>query len=199
MRIIDLRLGLGLAASIVTACSTLPQKMTEDKSAKLSEPAPIVSQSDFMMLTGGSWNGTLTYLDYSSGTRVTIPAGAKIMPKGDKISVLISYPEEPWEDSKETLSFSKDGRELDGHTLISRSTHALANLGLDAKNFNMTTLPDIMFTRFVTEHDGKDNGKPAKIRMQYIVHPKALGIYKNVKTDENESFVNRNVYSFTRP
>ncbi len=190
---------LALAVSILTACSTLPQKITDDTSAKLSVPVPTVSQNDFMILTGESWNGALTYLDYSSGKRVTIPTRAQIMQKGDKISVSISYPEEPWEDSKETLSFSKDGRKLNGHTLISRSTHALSSLGLDAENFNMTTLPDIMFTRFVTEHDGKDNGKPAKIRMQYILHPKALGIYKDVKTDKNESFVNRNVYSFTRP
>jgi len=52
---------------------------------------PIVTQADFESVVGEDWTGELTYLDYSSEKRVTIPAAATIKLAGSN-GIKIRFP-----------------------------------------------------------------------------------------------------------
>ena len=98
----------GLALLSLAGCSIETPKVKD-----LS--APTVKSADFQIIAGDDWTGTLTYLDYGSEKRVTIPTKAAVHIASSKsIKYSISYPEEPWEDTKAKLKLSKSGRTVDG-------------------------------------------------------------------------------------
>jgi len=143
---------------------------------------PTVTQADFESVVGEAWTGELTYLDYSSEKRVTIPAAATIKLAGSNgIKYTISYPEEPWEDTKSTLKTTQSGRVFDGHPVIARDT---------APNGWLT---------IQTLHQGEDNKKPADIRMSYRVGENDFVIEKEVSYGADGYFITRKSYHFTRP
>jgi len=142
---------------------------------------PKVAAADFKALAGKGWSGELNYLDYSSDQRVSIPTEAVIKLAGRRgIKYTISYPKEPWENTKATLKISRSGRVFDKHPVISRET-----------------MPDGRLI-FQTQSAGEDDGKPAEIRTTYRVGPNAFAIEKDVRFSADEAFVNRNVYRLTR-
>lgn len=164
-----------LTAAALAACSGVDP-------SDVDPSGPVVTPSDFKIIAGERWTGDLTYLDYSSDKRVTIPANATVeVVSATTLKYSISYPEEPWEDTKAKLKRSKSGRLLDGHVVTSRDLRADGTVAL-------TTL-----------HKGEDNNQAADIRMTYVLSASEFAIEKDVRFQDGAAFVNRNIYRFTRP
>jgi len=165
------------AVAALALASCAPQAKLE-----IDPNGPSVTMADFKPLEGDDWTGTLTYLDYGSDKLVTIPTKAAMTVKSETLlKYEISYPKEPWENTKSSFKISHSGRVLDGHVLTSRKLLYDGNLFLE------------------TLHDGEDDERPAEIRMTYIVGSTNFTLIKNVRFDDSEDFKNRNVYAFSRP
>lgn len=145
-----------------------------------TEEGPKVSAQDFVAIEG-DWDGTLTYTDYSSGKPTVIAAKASVtLSSNNKIGYTISYPDEPWEDSKSSMKISKDGRLLDGHVISERKTDEDGTLII------------------TTQHRGEDDNRPAEIRQTYGLGTKNFYIRKDVLFDDSDTYLLRNTYAFTR-
>lgn len=142
-----------------------------------------IKRDDLQLLTGAQWSGTLTYLDYRSKKKVSIPANLTVSPNGeDKWSWVFEYeyPEEPKANSREIIELSRDGKSFNGEVVLER-----------------TSLPDNT-VRFVTEKKGEDNNRSATIRFTYSLNAKTFSIRKEVRYDAEDQFFERNGYDWKR-
>lgn len=142
-----------------------------------------IKRDDLHLLTGTQWSGTLTYLDYRSKKKVTIPVNLNVRANGeDKWSWVFEYeyPDEPQANSKEIVRLSKDGRTMNGEVVLER-----------------ISLPGNTI-RFVTEKNGEDNNRKASIRFTYSVNAKSFSIRKEVRYEGEEQFFERNGYDWKR-
>lgn len=163
-----------LSIVFLAACSSKPVEVADTTK-------PYVTTSDFTPLIGDTWKGSLTYLDYSSAKTVTIPTQATIeIANPTTIKYSVSYPEEPWEDSHSKIKIGGDGLTLDGQKVTSRRALADGNVEIQ------------------TEYRGEDDGKPADIRMTYMFGPNAFSMAKDVRFDQQATYINRNTYTFER-
>lgn len=162
----------GFAALGLWACTA---------SEQVAPDGPVVTSADFAVIEGDGWVGTLTYLDYTSEERVSIPTTATVeIASPNLIKYTVSYPKEPWEDAKAKLKLSKSGRVFDGHPVVSREDLADGKL------------------TFATEHAGEDNNEAVDIRLTYTLGSSVFSISKDVRAADAENYSNRNVYLFTR-
>ena len=142
-----------------------------------------ITRDDLQVLTGVQWSGTLTYLDYRSNKKVSIPTNLIVRPNGeDKWSWVFEYryPDEPKANSEEIVRLSKDGKTINGEVVLER-----------------TSLPD-RTVRFVTEKKGQDNNRPAVIRFTYSLSAKTFSIKKEVRYEDENQFFERNEYFWKR-
>ena len=162
----------GCAAFGLLACSA---------AEKVAPEGPTVAISDFEVVEGDEWVGNLTYLDYTSQKRVSIPTAASVEITGQStVKYTVSYPEEPWEDAKANIKLSKSGRVFNGHPVITRE---------DLDDGRMT---------FAIQYAGEDDNQKADIRITYTLAPSRFVISKDVRPTGAEDFTNRNVYLYTR-
>ena len=142
-----------------------------------------IKKDDLQILTGTQWTGTLTYLDYRSKKKVSIPSNLNVRPNGeDKWSWVFEYqyPDEPQANSKEIVRLSKDGRSVNGEVVLER-----------------ISLPDNT-VKFVTEKKGEDNNRSASIRFTYSLNAKSLSIRKEVRYEDEDQFFERNGFDWKR-
>ena len=130
----------------------------------------------------GSWEGKLTYMDYSTGKPFTMLANIKIGLTADKKGYVMGYeyPKEPHANSKDTTFvidnlFGKDKivefkKEKDG-------------------GYKMTTEVD--------GNDGNDN-KKAVLRHTYLLQSNTFSIIKEVKFEGTDKWIKRNEYLLNR-
>jgi len=139
--------------------------------------------ADLSRLTG-LWEGSLTYLDYTSGEPYTMGANVDIKRIGgtNRLLLSVSYPEEASANSTETLTLSADGTHIDDETVISRA---------EAKN------GDILIVTEKTGTDGNDD-RPAVFRFTYIIGRSTFSKKKEVRFDGETEWVTRHEYSYTR-
>lgn len=140
-----------------------------------------ISPDDLNMISG-KWQGTLTYIDYSTNKPFTMPANV-IVEQGKneyQVQLLINYPKEPNANSKDKINISKDGLLVNKTRVISREVF---------------TNQEVKIT---TEYSGKDNREKALIRNVYIFGPKRFIIRKEVKFDDLADWLMRNEFSFVR-
>lgn len=145
--------------------------------------APKVTDKDLRLLTGAQWTGTLTYLDYRSNKKVSIPSTLTVTRSAeDKRSWVFDYkyPDEPKADEKETVTISKDGRAINGETVTER-----------------TKLPGGTL-RIVIEKKGRDNDRDAVFRFTYLLNAKSFSIKKEVRYEGTAEFFERNEFSWKR-
>ena len=141
---------------------------------------PTVGAQDFSVIDG-DWVGTLTYRDYGTGELTVIATKSIVTSISDtKIKYTIFYPDEPWEDSQSTIDVSKDGRLLDGHVISGRV------IGEDGT---------LILT---TNYRGEDENRQADIRLTYGLSPTNFYIRKSDKIDDNNAYLERNIYEFKR-
>ncbi len=82
----------GLA--LLSACAAYSSP-SQNPSQEIDNSSESVTPADFESVAGMGWTGTLSYLDYSKGTRESIPVEVSIdAPNGQSISYAIKYPGE---------------------------------------------------------------------------------------------------------
>ena len=148
------------------------------------------AQTDFKTLSkeftklSGSWKGTLTYLDYSSGKPYTMPADIEVkrIKKTNKFIFSNIYPNEKSANSIDTIVISKDGKYIDKELIKSR--RKLENSDIE----------------IVTEEFGKDgnDNKPATFRQTYTFGNTTYKKRKDVQFTGETNWINRHEYSYTR-
>ena len=142
-----------------------------------------IIQKDFYELSG-TWEGSLTYVDYSSGKPYTMPANLEIKRVGKTNKFVFSniYPNETSANSIDTISISTDGKYINKELVKSRCKLPNGDIEMITEEFGK---------------DGNDN-KPATFRHTYTLGPT---IYKNRKdvqfTGETE-WINRHEYSYKK-
>lgn len=145
--------------------------------------APKVTDKDLRPLTGALWTGTLTYLDYRSNKKVSIPSTLTVTQSAeDKRSWVFDYkyPDEPKADGKETVTLGKDGRAINDETVTERTKLSGGAL------------------RIVTEKKGRDNDRDAVFRYTYMLSAKSFSIRKDVRYEGATEFFERNEFSWKR-
>jgi len=144
---------------------------------------PKIKSDDFKRLTNGHWKGKLTYQDYRSNKKVSIPSNLTVTESSeDKLSWIFEYeyPDEPKANKKSIVKIRKDGKTLDDETVVER-----------------TKLPNETL-KIVTTKNGMDNNKPAVFRYIYLINKKTFSIKKEVKYEGTQEFFERNEYSWNR-
>lgn len=142
-----------------------------------------LQKSDIAMMCG-SWEGTLTYLDYSSGKPYTMPANVVIstINASDHLLVQMMYPDEPNANSSDTLHVFGDGGRIDGEKVISRDVMADGTV------------------KIVSEERGKDgnDNSSATFRFTRTISKVAYVVVKEVRFDGSEQWIVRHTYSYKR-
>ena len=132
----------------------------------------------------GHWQGSLTYLDYSTGKPYTMPANVyiKTLEKGRKYEFARVYPNEPKANSTDTFSLSTDGKMLNNEAVTRNRKLANGNM------------------KIVTETRGKDgnDNKMALIRHTYTVGKHAFSIIKEVQFEGEQVWIKRHEYAYTK-
>ncbi|MFZ4795185.1 MAG: hypothetical protein ACOYLN_13745 [Blastocatellia bacterium] len=144
---------------------------------------PVVSPKDLMTLTGSRWTGTLTYLDYSSNRKVSIPSTLVVtQDAGSRSSFTFDYqyPDEPHANSVDLVVLANDGRQLDGELVKQRQVAPDGKLVL------------------VTVKSGTDNRRKALIRHTYEIEPTRFSLKKEVRYDGSSQYFERNEYRWQR-
>ena len=139
------------------------------------------TQKDFRKLSG-SWQGSLTYLDYSTGKPYTMPADIEIshIAKTNKFAFSNIYPKEASANSIDTITISTDGKYIDKELVKSRRKLANGNI------------------QIVSEELGKDDNKQATIRHIYIFGKTFFSNIKDVQFIGETEWIRRHEYSYTK-
>jgi hypothetical protein len=148
------------------------------------------AQTDFETLSkdftklSGSWKGTLTYLDYSSGKPYTMPADIEVkrIRKTNKFIFSNIYPNEKSANSIDTIIISKDGKYIDKELIKSRRKLENGDIEIVTEEFGK---------------DGNDN-KPATFRHTYTFGKTTYKKRKDVQFTGQTNWINRHEYSYTR-
>ena len=147
-----------------------------------SQSKPVASTADFEKCKG-SWKGTITYLDYTSGKPFSMPANMSLrIANNSQIILSYSYPDEPKANGKDTLLISGTGSLIDGAEVQSREI-------LEDGAVKIVTVR--------TGKDGNDN-KPALIRHSYILGKNSFQSVKEVEFEGTDKWIIRNTYLFSR-
>ena len=144
---------------------------------------PRLHPEDLRRLTGARWTGTLTYTDYRSNKRISIPSNLFVKEADGDASAWVfeyEYPDEPKANGKQTLKLGEGGTVLDGETVVERT-------GLDGGAL-----------KFVTEKRGTDNDKSALFRYTYTISSSSFTVKKEVRYEGATEFFERNTYNWSR-
>lgn len=142
-------------------------------------------RTDFDRLVGPGWTGTLTYRDYTTEARTTIKAALRLTKLPDatdgstRWDFRIAYADEPHANSGDTIALAADGRRFRGANVVER-----------------TQLPSGE-VQVVTEEDGRDNEKPARLRLVYRISERKASLQKLVRY-EGGAFFERHIYEWVR-
>lgn len=142
-----------------------------------------ISTNDLKPLIG-IWNGSLTYLDYSSGKPYSMPANIEFKQgaKPNQLLIFNSYPNEPKANSIDTLNILENGKMINNEYVKSI---------LKIKNNTKQIITEYKGT------DGNDN-KPAIIRHTYTFGTDHYSNRKDVKFDGENIWIKRHEYKYAK-
>lgn len=130
----------------------------------------------------GNWNGSLTYLDYTSGKNYTMEAKLKVKNIDSETYLFCtSYPDEPKANATDTLKISNDGKSINTENIVSV----------------LKKRKQIEITTEEKSKDGNDQ-KEALIKHTYSLSKKSLLIKKEVQFAGHKEWIIRNIYSYTK-
>ena len=142
-----------------------------------------ITPNDLEILIG-YWEGTLTYLDYSTGEPFKMPANLKIEQGKNKYQLKLYniYANEPKANNTSKFVISKDGKKIDGKPIFSRKTNQNNEL------------------EFIVEYPGKDGNdkKKATIRQIYVLGNSSFVIRKEVKFQDQNEWIKRNEFNYRK-
>lgn len=137
-------------------------------------------QQDFKTIMG-DWEGTLIYLDYSSGKPYEMPININInrIGKSNQFVFAKIYPNEPKANATDTVILSVDGKYINKEQITARQKQ---------KNGN---------TQIITEQVGKDgnDNKEAIFRHTYTLGKKGFSKKKEVQFVGTTQWIKRHEYS----
>jgi len=144
---------------------------------------PAISAKDLKNLKG-CWQGTITYLDYSSNKPFSMPANMEVKDFRETNTIIYSmiYPKEPKANATDTIFISGDGTKVNGEMIISK------------KIFRKDSLLIITESKGI---DGNDN-KPATFRHSYLLGKHTYSTKKEVQFTGEAPWILRNEYRFRK-
>lgn len=155
-------------------------------SSFVQQQEPTLQPSELHHLKG-TWNGMLTYKDYTSGYSGNVETIIYCTRKGDEASSRVwvlkfEYPKEPRANSQNEYEISRDGTMINGEKIIAKELLEDGSI------------------KVVTEKRGKDGNdqKPCTIRTVFQLSAGNLVISKLVKFDDAQEYFQRNVYKMKR-
>lgn len=138
------------------------------------------SIADFAPIEGEGWVGELEYLNYGREDRSVIPVRMVARaPTNNAMAYGFIYPGEESKNARDRLKISRDGTRINGMKLTARYVDDDGALVL------------------VTEAKGRDDNRPADIRVTYVIAEDSFTTRKDVRFGGGE-FFNRNEYRLTR-
>ncbi len=137
----------------------------------------------FKMLVG-KWQGTLTYLDYSSGKPYTMPANINMEQIGNTSAFVVFhiYPDEPSANTADTITIYADKKRINNETIVAKRT---------LKNGNVEIVTEYLGT------DGNENSA-AKIRHIYTIGKMVFTKKKEIQFVGQTKWIKRHEYSYTK-
>ena len=165
--------------SAIGGCSEVAP--IDQNPAVIDAPAIIISAEDFAPLIGDDWEGALTYLNYGSDKRSTIPVKMIIAAaNGGSISYAIQYPGEEDANIDGVIEISENGSTINGHPVTSRRS-----------------LPD-GGVEIVTEAQDRDDNRPADIQTIYTITETLFKMRKAIRFEREADWIERNEYILKR-
>ncbi|KOY86405.1 hypothetical protein AD998_09835 [bacterium 336/3] len=148
----------------------------------LESMAQQLVQSSDIQLVVGSWQGVLSYLDYTSNKITNIQANIEIQQIGRSNSFVCknTFPKEPSVFWSDTLKISKDGKMLNNEEIQSK---------------NILQNGDIEIVTISSGKDGNDQ-KPANFRFTYIFGKNKFTKKKEVQFVGEKSWFQRHEYNY---
>jgi hypothetical protein len=142
-----------------------------------------VLPGDFAQLIG-KWEGTLTYLDYSTNKPYTLPAHLVMNEGRNEFQLKGShiFPNEPKANSKFRLTLSKTGTQLNKKNVTSR---------------NILHDGQIQITTEYLHKDGNE-GKMATNRVTYTIGLDTYRVRKDVQFEGSTEWIMRNEYRYRK-
>ena len=147
-----------------------------------AQKPPSVAIQDLKVLTG-CWQGSLTYLDYTTNKPFTMSANLVIKQIGRSGKFIFSniYPKEPNANSADTIIIATDGRKINDETVRSIRRKDDGNLEIITE---------------VAGVDGNDN-KPATLRYTYTIGKQIYIHRKDVQFIGQPDFIKRHEYTYS--
>lgn len=149
----------------------------------LAQPSPSITKKDFKDLIG-QWEGSLSYLDYSTNTPYTMPANLEVKQIGISNHFLFKhhYPNEPIANATDTIILSENFQKINKASVTSRNKLMDGNLII------------------ITEERGADGNdhQPALIKTTYIIGKNILVERKDVQIAGQLEWIKRHEYSYKR-
>ena len=143
----------------------------------------VISVKDFQPVIG-SWQGSLTYLDYTTNKPYTMSANVIIeqLGRSSKFTFMNSFPEEPNANWTDTFTISADGKMLNKETVTRKKRLSNGNLEIVTEEMSI---------------DGNEK-KPALIRHTYTIGKNVFMKKKEVKFVGTGLWIKRNEYRYIR-
>jgi hypothetical protein len=142
-----------------------------------------ISPRDLIPATG-SWEGSLTYLDYTSGKPFTMPAHIEIGQVGNtnEFRFANTFPEEMDANWTDTIRISEDGRKLNDEWV---------RFNIIRPDGNREIVTEVLGA------DGNDN-LPALLRYSYLIGPDIFIRHKQVQFLGTEEWIIRHEYRYDK-
>lgn len=166
---------------IIYLLVTIPSLALSQENDKSNEYK--ITPNDIEILIG-FWEGTLTYVDYTTGKPFKMPANLKIKQGKNKYQLKLYsiYPNEPKANDTSKFVISKDGEKIDGKPILS-------------KKINQNN--EVVFMVEYLGKDGNEN-KKATIRQFYILGNSSFVIRKEVKFQDQNEWIKRNEFNYLK-
>ncbi|SEQ43795.1 hypothetical protein SAMN05421824_1643 [Hyunsoonleella jejuensis] len=139
-----------------------------------------ISISDFKMLNNTSWEGKLTYKNYSDSKLVSIPTTMQIQVADNALVQKLQYTYEPEENITSKTKIKKKGAYLGKQKVIEKIANKDGIL------------------KIVTMAKGKDANKEATLYFTYEITSNTFKTIKEVQFDGTNERIVRNTYSYTK-
>lgn len=181
-----MKIALALSVALcccLTACHSTTTNQSKAATATESK-SDIVRTADFDTLTGETWRGTLTYLDYTSNKPTSIRSTLRVTAKEPGVWLFATgYDDEPHADGASEVRIVDVGKSISNDDTMERVVSRVERDG---------------GVEIITEHAGEDNEQKATIRREYIIGKGSFSIRKLVKIEGEPDFFQRHEYSWKR-
>lgn len=146
----------------------------------IAQPEKLIAK-DLQPLVG-IWQGSLTYLDYTSGKPYTMPANVEVKQilQSNQFLFINSFPKEANANWTDTITITDNGQMLNEQTLVSKKI--LQN-------------SDVEIVTQVQGIDGNDK-KPALLKYTYLISKNVFVIRKDVQFAGTGVWINRHEYKY---